>query len=335
MHFRLATPLTLLRTSPTLLKVNHSHAFSSAARRLAASEVSGKPASENLSHMTTNAKEEAGAVAHTIAKGIAGTGGKGDYDPASITRTTDGQSHGKSEPLRESFVSLPLDLEFWAHIDALYTAAQGNLTSTIASTVPKHILVFGLAGGLPYLGASLTTLYVARQASQAASGLTSTVDIQSAIALLDSCSHIQVTYGAVMLSFLGAIHWGFEFAKYGGYQGYSRLVLGVAPLLAAWPTLTMEPQLALVAQWFIFTSLVRSSFPFSSVLECSQPTEHSLMCEISVVRRYESHHSRLGTRLVLAIPLLPLHPRGHLHPQHTLRSQLPRPNDRLDARKQP
>lgn len=117
-------------------------------------------------------------------------------------------------------------------------------------------MVMGLAGALPYLGASLTTLYVARQASQAAAGLSSTTDLTSAIALLDQCSHFQVTYGAVMLSFLGAMHWGMEFSKYGGYKGYSRLALGVAPLLAAWPTLAMEPQLALVAQWFLFTSLV-------------------------------------------------------------------------------
>lgn len=121
-------------------------------------------------------------------------------------------------------------------------------------------MVMGLVGGLPYLGASLTTLYVARQASQAASGLAANTDLTSAIALLDTCSQFQVTYGAVMLSFLGALHWGMEFSKYGGYQGYSRLILGVAPLLAALPTLAMEPQLALVTQWFLFTSLVSYLF---------------------------------------------------------------------------
>ena len=31
--------------------------------------------------------------------------------------------------------------------------------------------------------------------------------------------HVQVTYGAVLLGFLGAMHWGLEFAKYGGEQG--------------------------------------------------------------------------------------------------------------------
>jgi hypothetical protein len=131
-----------------------------------------------------------------------------------------------------------------------------EVTSAIALSVPKHIFVMGLAGGLPYLGASLTTLYVAHRANNAAIGLSAHVDPASAAVFLNSCMNFQVTYGAVMLSFLGALHWGMEFASYGGYKGYSRLVLGVAPLLCAWPTLWMEPQLALVAQWFLFTTLV-------------------------------------------------------------------------------
>jgi Protein of unknown function (DUF3429) len=34
---------------------------------------------------------------------------------------------------------------------------------------------------------------------------------------LDLLQSIQVGYGAVLLSFLGAIHWGLEFAGMGGY----------------------------------------------------------------------------------------------------------------------
>lgn len=40
-----------------------------------------------------------------------------------------------------------------------------------------------------------------------------------AITLLHQALHIQETYGAVMLSFLGALHWGFEFAGFGGHKG--------------------------------------------------------------------------------------------------------------------
>lgn len=85
-----------------------------------------------------------------------------------------------------------------------------------------------------------------------------------------------------MLSFLGAIHWGLEFGKFGGSHGHPRcvpslpvhffrtashepdeellfvllvgrllrLALGVLPLAYAWPTLyLLNPTTALVAQW--------------------------------------------------------------------------------------
>ncbi len=46
-----------------------------------------------------------------------------------------------------------------------------------------------------------------------------------------------------------------EIAGYGGQKGYARLALGTAPMLLAWSTLTMQPTLALVAQWAGFTGL--------------------------------------------------------------------------------
>lgn len=58
-----------------------------------------------------------------------------------------------------------------------------------------------------------------------------------------------------MLSFLGAIHWGMEFAGLGGHQGYKRLALGAAPLLVAWPSLGLQPMEALITQWAAFTGL--------------------------------------------------------------------------------
>jgi len=54
---------------------------------------------------------------------------------------------------------------------------------------------------------------------------------------------------------LGALHWGMEFAGYGGQKGYSRLMLGAAPVLFAWPTLMLQPTMALVTQWAGFTAL--------------------------------------------------------------------------------
>ena len=93
--------------------------------------------------------------------------------------------------------------------------------------------------------------------------------------LLESAARIQVTYGAVLLSFLGALHWGMEFAGYNGHKGmyyddivysfnvshlfgagYPRLLLGAAPVLYAWPTLALPAEMAIVAQWAGFTGLV-------------------------------------------------------------------------------
>jgi hypothetical protein len=80
-------------------------------------------------------------------------------------------------------------------------------------------------------------------------GLDSHIDFETASALLLHAQNVQVQFGAVLLSFLGAIHWGFEFSKYGGEIGNRRYILGLIPVLCAWPTLMFTPQLALISQW--------------------------------------------------------------------------------------
>ena len=47
---------------------------------------------------------------------------------------------------------------------------QTGITTAIAAQVPQPVLVLGLAGALPYLGTSLTSMYLAREAGIAASG---------------------------------------------------------------------------------------------------------------------------------------------------------------------
>lgn len=116
-------------------------------------------------------------------------------------------------------------------------------------------MAFGLAGALPYLGTSGFTVYLANQAGQVASGASTALDVGTALHLLDQALNIQVTYGAVMLGFLGALHWGMEFAGYGGQKGSKRLMLGVAPILLGWSTLALDPGPALVTQWAGFTAL--------------------------------------------------------------------------------
>ncbi|KAJ7072044.1 hypothetical protein C8F01DRAFT_1102310 [Mycena amicta] len=130
-----------------------------------------------------------------------------------------------------------------------------GVTGFVASEVPKPVLVLGLAGTVPYLGAGATTVYLAYEAGLAAAGQAAHVDPGVAITILDQALSVQVTYGAVILSSLGAMHWGMEFAGLGGQQGWKRLALGAAPVLYAWPTLALDPTLALVAQWAGFTTL--------------------------------------------------------------------------------
>jgi hypothetical protein len=54
---------------------------------------------------------------------------------------------------------------------------------------------------------------------------------------------------------LGAIHWGLEWAGYGGYQGYRRYAIGVAAPAIAWPTILLPVEYALISQFCAFTLL--------------------------------------------------------------------------------
>lgn len=73
------------------------------------------------------------------------------------------------------------------------------------------------AGTVPYAATAALTAYTARGASLIyEAGGTPSLDF------LASLQTFQITYGAVILSFLGACHWGMEFAKLGGEQGHKR-----------------------------------------------------------------------------------------------------------------
>ncbi|EDR03320.1 uncharacterized protein LACBIDRAFT_307419 [Laccaria bicolor S238N-H82] len=187
--------------------------------RWEASRVSMRPGSQSLEHAATNVREELGNSATDLAKVIAGANVAGD----SVVDSS-----------AESFI---------------------GITGTVANQVPQHIFLLGLAGGLPYVSASATTVYLAYQAQLATSGVDIGMDPGVALTILDQALNIQVTYGAIMLSFLGALHWGMEIAGYGGMKGYARLALGTAPMLIAWPTLAMQPMMALMVQWLGFTGL--------------------------------------------------------------------------------
>ncbi|KIJ16964.1 hypothetical protein PAXINDRAFT_162554 [Paxillus involutus ATCC 200175] len=186
--------------------------------RFAASSVSGRPGSQTLDHAKLNVKEEVGNSLTDWARSIAG----GVFTVDSV------------KPVKDSFY---------------------GITSAVATTVPTPYLVMGLAGGIPYIASSATTVYLAHQAGVAAMGTVTNIDPGVALTILDQALNFQVTYGAVMLSFLGALHWGMEFAGFGGHKGYPRLLLGVSPAMLAWSTITLQPTSALLCQWLGFTAL--------------------------------------------------------------------------------
>jgi Protein of unknown function (DUF3429) len=58
-----------------------------------------------------------------------------------------------------------------------------------------------------------------------------------------------------IISFLGAIHWGLEWGRYGGTTGYKRYWPGVLAPAIAWPTTLMPYETALITQFLAFNWL--------------------------------------------------------------------------------
>ncbi|KAF7717958.1 Uncharacterized protein PECH_004659 [Penicillium ucsense] len=122
--------------------------------------------------------------------------------------------------------------------------------------VPKEAMALGMAGVLPYLATSLQTVYLSWEINRAANlGEGLLFSGQSAELMLHMIEPIQVGFGAVILSFLGAVHWGLEWAGYGGKFGYRRYAAGVIAPAVAWPTLLLPVEYALISQFLAFTFL--------------------------------------------------------------------------------
>ncbi|KUL91287.1 hypothetical protein ZTR_01787 [Talaromyces verruculosus] len=122
--------------------------------------------------------------------------------------------------------------------------------------VPKEALYFGLAGVVPYLATSLNTCYLAWEINNnVIHGSGFLLSGETASFLLHLTEPIQVGYGAVILSFLGAIHWGLEWAGYGGTHGFRRYATGCIAPAVAWPTLLLPVEHALITQFLAFTFL--------------------------------------------------------------------------------
>lgn len=123
------------------------------------------------------------------------------------------------------------------------------------SNVPRQAYYIGLAGVLPYLATSLSTVYCAWEINHSVAGYGYLMSSHTAETLLHILEPLQIGYGAVILSFLGAIHWGLEWAGYGGYQGYKRYAIGVIAPAVAWPTVLMPVEYALITQFGAFVML--------------------------------------------------------------------------------
>lgn len=79
-------------------------------------------------------------------------------------------------------------------------------------TVPRESHILGLTGTLPYLATSLSTVYLAVNLNTEIPSVNrfyNTIFLQHDTAqyLLGLIEPLQLGYGAVIISFLGAIHW--------------------------------------------------------------------------------------------------------------------------------
>ncbi|KAL2170683.1 hypothetical protein VTG60DRAFT_4525 [Thermothelomyces hinnuleus] len=130
------------------------------------------------------------------------------------------------------------------------------------ATVPREPFALGLAGTLPYLATSLSTLVLAWNLNNEWPTRSSFANAflfnhEQAAHWLHILEPIQVGYGAVIISFLGAIHWGLEFAEKQTVENRARLRYGIGVLApaVAWPTIFMPIQWALTAQFAAFCAL--------------------------------------------------------------------------------
>lgn len=128
--------------------------------------------------------------------------------------------------------------------------------------MPPAYYRLGLAGTVPYVFTSLSTVYLAWNLNtpwptdnQLLNSFM--VSNQTAAELLKHLEPIQLGYGAVIISFLGAIHWGLELAEKTPLKPRTnfRFAAGVLAPAVAWPTLLLPVEWALTGQFAAFVAL--------------------------------------------------------------------------------
>jgi Protein of unknown function (DUF3429) len=119
----------------------------------------------------------------------------------------------------------------------------------MARRLPLTAILLGVAGLIPFIGCGIAALGVDEASAQ-----------QMLWAL--------IAYGAVVLSFLGGVHWGFALEPQGGEQSGRterwRLLFGALPALVGWVALLIPLALpswiglVILIAGFLGTALVES-----------------------------------------------------------------------------
>ncbi|EDU45184.1 repeatdomain containing protein [Pyrenophora tritici-repentis] len=176
-------------------------------------------------------------------------------------------AHEKIKPTPETVSSSSSTHPMFSEVGAEAPAKEVDMTAEIKhdvgtikqtfslANVPREAYYMGLAGTLPYLATSLSTVYLSWELNHSTAGYGMLFSEANATYLLHMIEPLQIGYGASILSFLGAIHWGLEWAGYGGAQGYKRYAIGVVAPMVAWSTLLMPVEGALIGQFMGFLGL--------------------------------------------------------------------------------
>ncbi|CAK7273877.1 hypothetical protein SEPCBS57363_005873 [Sporothrix epigloea] len=218
------------------LDTTKSPVSSSTNRFLVAYSTKSKP-----THDTEKANEEAKAAGEKLL----------EPRPGEVT------SESSRRHLVEPYEKSQKDPEVASSLKADVHSIQEALALT---AVPRESYILGLGGTIPYFATSLSTIYLGwslrhpypTSSTFANSFLVSHDTAQYWLQLLEP---IQLGYGAVILSFLGAVHWGMEYNEKTPNLERTRFryALGVLAPVLAWPTLIMPVHFALTSQFLAFS----------------------------------------------------------------------------------
>lgn len=118
--------------------------------------------------------------------------------------------------------------------------AAGTLSSGLAAS-PRGALIVGLAGLIPFVALAL--------------------GIALRIGNIPVMSAALLTYGGIILSFLGGIRWGFAVKAERGYSAFFQFGMSVLPALLGWWAMFLPLPLGFgvlatgLAVWFVFERL--------------------------------------------------------------------------------